>query len=195
MTSRRVVWRRSGELDGVEHCTLTLGRSGRLSLVGCVLGVDEGVPVRVDYVVETDSSGVTTSVLVEYLRGFEQRSLHLARDAPGAWTVDGAAAGWLHGCTDVDLGCSPATNALPIHRLRLDVGSSRDIRAAWVRFPELSVTGAAQTYLRLGEFAYRYSSGAFASELSVDEAGLVVSYDEWQRTGTALSADGDSTAV
>ncbi len=190
MTSRRVVWRRSGERDGVEHCTLTPERSGRLTLVGCVLGVEEGVPERVDYLVETDSSGMTAAVLVEYLRGFAQRSLHLVRDAAGQWTVNGAAAGWLDGCTDVDLGCSPATNTLPIHRLRLGIGSSRDIRAAWVRFPELSVTGTAQTYVRLGETVYRYSSGGFASELSVDEMGLVVSYDEWQRTGTALGPDG-----
>lgn len=188
MTTRRVAWRRSGEPDVHEHCTLTVRGAG-LSLVGCVLGADEGVPMRVEYRVETDSSGLTAAAHVEHLRGFEQRTLHLARDSAGQWTVDGAVAGRLEGCTDVDLGCSPATNTLPIRRLRLGVGASGTVQAAWVRFPELTVAKTTQTYERLGEFTYRYSSGAFDSELTVDDDGLVVVYDEWRRTGTAVGPE------
>lgn len=75
------------------------------------------------------------------------------------WRVDGVVDRTLRGCTDVDLCCSPSTNTLPIRRLRLAVGASKTIKAAWVRFPGLSVVSASQTYARIDEVSYRYSSG------------------------------------
>src|SRR6478736_8724021 len=147
MTTRRVAWRRSDEIETDEHCTMTL-RDGGLSLVGTVLGAEAGAPVRIEYRVFADSTGVTTAGHVRDLRGFETRTLALERDAKGNWTVDGRTARALKGCTDVDLGCSPATNTLPIRRLRLGIGKSKTIQAAWIQFPELTVVKAAQTYTR-----------------------------------------------
>lgn len=185
MTTRRVAWRRSDEVATDEHCTLTVRDSG-LSLVGTVLGADDGVPVRVEYRVLADGSGLTTAVHVRDLRGFEQRTLTLERDAKGNWTVDGTKVRALKGCTDVDLACSPSTNTLPIRRLRLGTGTTQTIKAAWVRFPELTVGKAAQAYTRLDEFTYRFSSDGFEADLVVDDDGLVASYADWQRTGVAL---------
>ncbi len=188
MTTRRVAWRRGDEVQADEHCTLTL-RDGGLSLVGTVLGAQGGVPVRVEYRVMASGAGLTTAVHVRDLRGFEARTIALARDAKGGWTVDGKAAPALRRCTDVDLGCSPSTNTLPIRRLRLGIGASHTIQAAWVRFPELTVAKAAQTYTRLDELTYRYASGDFEAELTVDDDGLVTAYAVWQRTGISMGQD------
>ena len=188
MTTKRVAWRRSDEIEADEHCTLTVRDSG-LSLVGTVLGAEGGLPVRVEYRILADAAGLTAAVNVRNQRGFEQRTLSLARDAKGNWTLDGAAARSLKGCTDVDLGCSPATNTLPIRRLRLAVGASRTIQAAWVRFPELVVEKTAQTYTRLDEFTYHYASGTFESDLTVDDDGLVTAYAEWRRTAVATGPE------
>jgi hypothetical protein len=188
MTTRRVAWRRSDEVETDEQCTLTL-RDGGLSLVGTVLGAEGGVPVRIEYRVLADGSGMTTAAHVRDLRGFEQRAMTLERDPKGAWRVDGAAVRALKSCTDVDLGCSPSTNTLPIRRLRLGIGASKTIQAAWLRFPELTVVRAAQTYTRLDEFTYRYASGTFEAELTVDDDGLVAAYAEWRRTGVAMGPD------
>jgi hypothetical protein len=185
MTARRVAWRRSDEIETDEHLTMTVRDAG-LSLVGTVLGAEAGAPLRVEYRVLTDGAGMTAAAHVRDLRGFEQRLLTLARTAKGAWTIDGTAARALKGCTDVDLGCSPSTNTLPIRRLRLAIGASATIQAAWVRFPELTVARAAQTYTRLDELTYRYESGTFSAELTVDDDGLVVSYAAWRRTGIAF---------
>ena len=84
------------------------------------------------------------------------------------------------------LGCSPSTNTLPIRRLRLAIGKAHTIQAAWIRFPELDVVKSAQTYTRLDEFTYRYASGDFAAELTVDDDGLVAAYADWRRTGVAM---------
>jgi hypothetical protein len=168
-----------------EHCTLTQRDSG-LSLVGTVLGSEGGVPVRIEYRVLADAEGLTSAAHVRDLRGFEQRTLVLERDAKGGWSVDGKTVRGLKGATDVDLGCSPSTNTLPIRRLRLGVGASKTIKAAWVRFPELTVVKADQKYTRLDEFTYRYASGDFEAELTVDDEGLVAAYAEWARTGVAI---------
>ena len=136
-----------------------------------------------------DGTGSTAAVHVRDLRGFAQRTLTLARNPKGAWTVDGVAAKALRGCHDVDLGCSPSTNTLPIRRLRLGVGGSKTIQAAWVRVPELTVEKSAQTYSRLDEFTYRYASGTFEAELIVDEDGVVAQYAAWERTGVASGPD------
>jgi hypothetical protein len=185
MTTRRVAWRRSDEVQTDEHCTLTQRDTG-LSLVGTVLGSEAGAPVRIEYRVLTDGDGLTTAAHVRDLRGFEQRTLTLERDAKGNWTVDGAKVRMLKGATDVDLGCSPSTNTLPIRRLRIGVGASKTIKAAWVRFPELTVVKADQTYTRVDEFTYRYASGDFEAELTVDDEDLVAAYADWTRTGVAI---------
>lgn len=188
MTTRRVAWRRTDEVLADEHCTLAV-RGGGLSLIGTVLGSEDGVPVRIEYRVLADGAGLTSAVHVRDLRGFEQRTLTLERSSKGAWTVAGAPAKGLKGCTDIDLGCSPSTNTLPIRRLPLAIGASATIQAAWVRFPELEVVKAAQTYTRLDEFTYRYASGDFSAELTVDDDGLVATYADWQRTAFAFGPE------
>ena len=185
MATRRVAWRRSDEVAADEHCTLTQRDSG-LSLVGTVLGSEGGIPVRIEYRVLADAEGLTSAAHVRDLRGFEQRTLVLERDAKGNWSVDGKVVRALKGATDVDLGCSPSTNTLPIRRLRLGIGATKTIKAAWVRFPELTVVKADQKYTRLDEFTYRYASGDFEAELTVDDEGLVAAYAEWVRTGVAI---------
>jgi len=188
MPTRRVTWRRTDGVPTDEHCTISTRDAG-LSLVGTVLGAEGGLPVRIEYRVLADGAGLTTAAHIRYYRGFAQRQLSLARDARGKWTVNGSPAPGLRGCTDVDLGCTPSTNTLPIRRLRLGIGRSQTVRAAWVRFPELAVERADQTYARLDEFTYRYTSGAFGAELVVDDEGVVARYGEWARTGVAAGPE------
>lgn len=189
MTTWRVAWRRTDELLADEHCTLTARDTG-LALVGTVLGAEDGVPVRIEYRVLTDGAGTTTAVHVRDLRGFAQRALTLERSSKGVWTIDGVTAKGLKGCSDVDLACSPSTNTLPIRRLRLGIGASKTIQAAWVRFPDLAVEKSAQTYTRVDEWTYRFASGDFEADLVVDDEGVVASYADWQRTALAIGPEG-----
>ena len=116
----------------------------------------------------TDAEGLTTEVHVTDLRGFRCRTATLARDAGGSWTIDGGQAQSLGGAPTSTLGCSPSTNALPIRRLALDVGQSRTVQVAWLRFPQLTVARTVQTYARLDTTRYRYASGDVEAELTVD---------------------------
>ena len=65
---------------------------------------------------------------------------------PVAWWVDGERAPHLDGCLEVDLEASAFTNALPVHRLGLDVGRRADAPAAYVR-ARRPPCGAARTEL------------------------------------------------
>jgi len=111
------------------------------------------------------------------------------RPVPAAMEIPAVA-----GCLDVDLAFTPATNLLPLRRLGLAIGESREMTAAWVRFPDLSIEPLAQRYTRLDERRVRYESrgGAFTAELEVDELGLVVSYPPlWERVAVGDSPEGE----
>jgi hypothetical protein len=52
---------------------------------------------------------------------------------------------------------------------------------AYLSVPRLTISRVRQRYRRL-ERGYRYESGRFAADLTVDDAGLVVDYPKlWRR--------------
>ena len=79
---------------------------------------------------------------------------------------------------DLDFDFSPATNTIPIRRLALSQGQGSEVRAAWLRFPSLTLEPLLHSFLRTGEGSYHYEAdrGAFASELQVSGAGFVLQY-------------------
>lgn len=78
----------------------------------------------------------------------------------------------------MDLEASCLTNALPVHRLALEVRQAADAPAAYVRVLDLSVERLEHHYTRLGDRdgaqRYHYQASAFESQcdLSYDRAGL-----------------------
>ena len=168
-TAREVMWRRVMDDLSFEHARVELGPLGAV-LSGTVLIAEKGSPLQVAYRIACDEGWGTRKVeLTQAFRG-EQHSLRLDHDGAGRWRLNGTDAPALAGCTDVDLGVSPSTNALPINRLRLAENTSAVIRAAWVRFPDLNVVPAEQSYARLGDSRYRYRSLASAFEAVIEAA-------------------------
>jgi uncharacterized protein len=185
-TSRVVVWRRL-DLPGQEWAQLR-DEPPHPSLAGSALLVHEGRPWRLDYAVRCDSRWRTQSASVSGWRGRERVLVELTVDGDGRWRLNGAECPAVAGCVDVDFAFSPSTNLLPIRRLSLGVGDAGDVRAAWFRFPGLTLEPLEQRYTRTGATSYRYESrgGTFTGELEVDEAGLVTRYaDVWEAVGAA----------
>ncbi|MGH7544558.1 MAG: putative glycolipid-binding domain-containing protein [Gemmatimonadota bacterium] len=179
---RSLLWQRV-DLPGLEHFRLWQTPEGA-QLEGTVVAALDGAPVEARYTVACSPAWETRSVRVEVSSGAGARSLELTVDAEGRWHVDGRRIDELDGCVDVDLAISPSTNTLPIRRLDLAVGETRDVTAAWIRFPELAVMRLPQRYTRVAERRYRYESGggSFVREIEVDELGLVVRYPGlWER--------------
>jgi hypothetical protein len=168
---------------GLEHCVFRQGDKG-LVLEGVVAGTRHGA-YGGHYFVRTDPDFRTREVRVEYVDG---PSLHVQSDGEGNWhdVVGIRTLPALVGCIDVDIGITPATNTLPIKRLKLKAQESRDIITAYVPLPD-QIDGdflpqrAEQRYTCLApDKRYRYEGlfRAFTAELEVDEAGLVLDYPD-----------------
>ena len=180
--SRTVIWRRVMDHKSFELATLSR-TSDLCRIAGLVLLTESDRPMRVEYTIDCNASWETRTVNVHQVLGEQIQKLVLRVEA-GAWYRADSRAPELDGCTDVDLVISPSTNVLPINRLNLRVGETREVQAAWVRFPECDVIAAPQSYERVEASLYRYRSlsSEFTALLKVDEAGLPIDYEGiWER--------------
>jgi uncharacterized protein len=138
------------------------------------------------YEISCDENWLTHRVQVEFKIGSDAKALSLNVESRGVWRSSGQDLPTIHGCDDVDLALTPATNTLPVRRLNLRVGGSESITAAWVKLPELTVQPLSQRYTRLGNDTYRYESNTgFSAQIMVDDLGLVTTYPGgWERIGS-----------
>lgn len=178
--TREVVWS-ALRWPGLEHVSISV-RNGELSAAGRGLAVLDGVPTHVAYSLRTDRTGATRFAEITVSGPFPTRTRTLHADGQGHWRDEAGPLPDVDGCLDVDISFTPCTNTMPIRRLALAVGEARDIDVAYLSVPQLTVTRSRQRYRRLDR-GYRYESGRFAADLTVDDAGLVLDYPNlWRRT-------------
>jgi uncharacterized protein len=170
-----ILWH-SERLASTERCHVPT--DGHPVIEGVVLLPLAGAPAQVTYAVHADSGWRTLTTVVLVDAPGATRELRLEADGDGRWLVDGKPRADLDGALDVDVGITPSTNTLPIRRLALSSGERETVRAAWVRFPELTVEPLDQAYERLADDRYRYTAGSFEAELIVDGEGIVGRYGE-----------------
>jgi uncharacterized protein len=184
-TRRWILWQ--GIITPSMERLIVGASNGGFELSGLILQAHEEIPHIVRYRIEVDAGWRTRTVEVELENG-GQRPLRLTADGHGDWSRAGQPLGTLAGCIDVDLEWSPSTNILPIRRLGLAPGETKQLAAAWVRFPSLEVQRLEQSYERLDENRYRYRSGRFTADLVVDGDGIVLKYGlNWK--AVALSGE------
>ena len=168
--------------SGLERCELEESADA-VRLSGTTLLATEAGPVEIQYSVALDHGWRTTTVGVHVRGPGDDRSVALCTDGSGTWTVGEEVVAELQGATDVDFAWTPATNTTPIRRLRLDQGASAAISVVHVPYPDRQVSLRSQTYERLGPRRYRYTSGDFQADLTVDDHGLVRNYPgQWTAT-------------
>jgi hypothetical protein len=171
-----ILWRR---LDRAGHDAARLTeRSPGPVLEGAAVFAEAGQPCRLDYRVACDATWRTVSASINGWLGERAIAIHLAVDLHRRWLLNGAPCAEVEGCDDVDLSFSPATNLLPLRRLRMNVGGRAAVRAAWLRFPECRLEPLDQVYERIDDSTYQYESdgGAFVTTLQVDATGFVTQY-------------------
>ena len=177
MTDRdTILWQRL-DVPGHETAVLCPDPDG-WQLSGVAVFAATQHPCRLEYEIACDARWFTRRCSVNGYIGATPVNLDVVRSRSGEWTVGGTPSSTLHACDDVDLEFSPATNLLPIRRLGLAVGASATVRAAWIRFPNLTIEVLEQVYTRLSTERYLYESagGAFRRELMVDTMGFVSEY-------------------
>jgi hypothetical protein len=165
-------WRFVDAVDGFE-----VMYAERRRLRGHTSAVEDGHAYAVGYEITLDDSWRTREVRVSSDTVAGSHSTVLRSDGEGRWSVDDVPAPHLDGLVDVDLEASACTNTLPIHRLDLPAGVDTVASAAYVAALDLSVRRLDQTYRRLDDHRFDYSSeGDFHAVLTFDASGLVVDY-------------------
>lgn len=173
--NRTILWRRF-DVPGHEFASVREGNESCL-LRGTAVFAHEGEPCWLEYAVICDRDWTTKSARVDGFVGNRPVAVKLSVHADGTWELNGSHCARVDGCIDVDLNFSPSTNLLPVRRLGLGVGDEASTRAAWLRFPQFTLEPLDQTYSRLAENTYRYSSASgFSAELEVDDAGFTTRY-------------------
>ena len=193
---REVMWRRVKDDLSFEQARLVKTETGP-KIAGRVLIAQNESPLQVSYRVACDPSWQTWAVEIRQTWRGVCRTVSLERDGDGRWQRDGREEPSLMGCTDVDLGISPSTNALPVNRLHLPIDGSSEIKAAWIRFPELEIAPVDQLYLRLAEARYQYRNLAsgFTAVIDVDADGLPIDYaDVWRMIAKGEAAPESASA-
>ncbi len=174
-------WRHRGSRDGFEAVFLQSGPDGR-RFEGATSAVEDWEAWNVAYTIDVDASWATRSARVVGRSTSGRREVRLETTDAGDWLVDGEQAPQLRGCLDIDLESSSFTNALPVHRLGLEVGQGANAPAVYVRALDLAVERLEQRYLRIADEdsieCYDYSAPQFsyAARLTYDAAGLLLNY-------------------
>ncbi|HSJ44114.1 MAG TPA: putative glycolipid-binding domain-containing protein [Euzebyales bacterium] len=174
-------WRHQDAREGFEAAFFHSEPDGH-RVEGHTTAIEDSVVWSVRYTIALDRAWGTRRAHVVGLDAAGTRQLDLLNDGAGHWRVNGQPAPHLDGCIDVDLESSALTNALPVHRLALEVGDAADAPAAYVRAPDLGVERLDQHYLRTPDeagrqcFAYEAPRFSFNCRLVYDEAGLVLHY-------------------
>jgi hypothetical protein len=185
---QRLVWIPEDE-PGIEDVRITRRASG-VQFSSMLIRMWEGQPLRAVYELVCDSQWHVRELQMSVdSEAAGKHMIRLVADGVGGWQDGtGQPLADLQGCVDVDIMLTPLTNTLPIRRLALAPGESREISVVYVAAPDLDVRPFRQRYTRLddadGRQRYRYESLAsgFTAELPVDDDGFVVEYPGvWRR--------------
>lgn len=177
MTTRdpMILWRRL-DLPGHDCCRIW-DQDGRRGLDGVAVWMDSAGPAHLAYLVACDDAWITRSVRVQGRVGGRELTLSIHRGETGIWNISGEALPDLHGLQDIDLGFTPATNTLPIRRLRQQGQTEADLAAVWLDPSDWTLKRLPQRY-RKTKAGWDYASPLhkFQAELRVDSDGFVTNY-------------------
>jgi len=177
---------RSLRWPGTEHVRVSEAEDG-WHLEGWAVHVMDGTPSRAHYRLGCDRHWSARSLVITLAGAHPPARRELYGDGAGGWKdARGQVLADLDGARDIDISSTPATNTLPVRRLRLQPGDECRLKVVYIRLPVLTVSVVEQTYrctsVSFGQSRYRYSSGSFSTEFQVDDHGLVADYPGvWER--------------
>jgi hypothetical protein len=175
------IWRALGR-EGDDTCRLARVAQGWL-LIGHARFRDDLGYAALDYTVRCDDNWHTISADVAGLHGDLEVRVRIEHGSEG-WILNGAVQPDVDAADDVDLSFTPATNLMPLRRLRASGRREIRLRAAWLRYPQAALLPLDQTYgvqKEGGKFSYASSQTGNPITLEVDETGFVTLYPGlWQ---------------
>jgi hypothetical protein len=176
-----LVWK-STYVNTVEFTTIKF--TDNIEVNGQITGQGLGKLLNVSYKLNINKKWEIQSVKIN-LQSDSSFSIYLHKNKEKQWTNEkGEVISKLNNCTDIDITLTPFTNTLPINRLKLAVGESKEIEVVYFDLPTQNFNPSKQRYTNLGNGVYKYESLAsgFTANLKVDSDGLVLDYPGiWHR--------------
>jgi hypothetical protein len=176
-----IVWK-STYVNTTEFTTIKF--NDNIEVNGQITGQGLGKLLNVNYQLDINKQWEIQSVKIDLQSDFSF-SIYLHKNKEKQWTNEkGEIISRLNNCTDIDITLTPFTNTLPINRLNLAIGESKEIEVVYFDLPTQNFNPSKQRYTNLGNGIYKYESLAsgFTANLKVDSEGIVLNYPGiWHR--------------
>ncbi len=165
------------EYYSLENCLVDDTVDG-LKACSSIVGYYNDKIYRVEYTVETNKLCETTFVEIKCQHNNIIQHYKFYGDGKGNWTDKGKPLDDFTGCIDVDIPLTPFTNTLPIKRLILPEGETKEINVIYFDLLDESIKAVRQRYTHLANNAYQYQNvpNDFEATIQVDDSGYVVDY-------------------
>lgn len=180
--SMDVMWKTFNGV-GLEHLLL-LKNHENIKVNSVILAMRDNMPVRILYNIYCDLDWKVKKFDIQIFCD-KHKNIILQSDGNGIWTTDSnELVEDLKGCIDIDISITPFTNTIPIRRLLLKVGESKEIKVVYVDIYNYSLTPVKQRYTcldsNLNGYKYRYENlnNGFTAEFFVDKEGVVIDYPD-----------------
>lgn len=163
-------------VPGTDRCRLVQEDDGWM-LVGHARFSDAGDWVALDYVVRCDAAWHTLSADVTGVHGDQEVAFRIRRESDD-WTLNDTPQPDVQGARDLDLSFTPATNLMPLRRLK---DAPLRLTAAWLAYPDAAYAEAAlcplvQRYRPVGDGRVMYLSDRSEALMTVHPTGFVTDY-------------------
>jgi hypothetical protein len=182
-----IIWT-GREYYSLENCIVTINNDSTL-VHSAIVGRYHEKMYDVNYRIVANPHWQTTSLEINFHINGSESSIRLVGDGHGNWKLNGEQSVRFNGCIDVDIPLTPFTNTLPIRRLRLAPGQSREIRVLYCDLLENDIRPVRQKYVCISDRMYHYENipNDFEADIEVDDAGIVVDYPLlFERTAAIL---------
>lgn len=173
--NKHITWI-GGEHLSIEKCHI-IEKEQSFHSRGELVGNKNNQVYGLDYQIVVDEQWKTRFFSINSSQGNKSYSVH-AHKINNLWVIDDVEYPEFNECLDVNIATTPYTNTLPINRLKLEIGESKEINVLYINPLEERITLVMQRYKRLSDFTYFYENlwNDFKATIIVDEDGIVQEY-------------------
>lgn len=174
-TDKIIVWK-STYVNTTEFTTIRV--NDHIEVNGQITGQGLRKFLNINYQLVMNKNWEIQAVKINFISD-NSFTISLCKNDNNQWVNEkGEILSQLNNCIDIDITLTPFTNTLPINRLNLAVGESKEIEVVYFELPTNHFSPSKQRYTNLGNGIYKYESLAsgFTANLLVDTDGLVLNY-------------------
>lgn len=130
-----------------------------------------------EYKIQMDKDWIVQDFLIESEVNTIKR-IFTGKRIQDQWEINNVINPEFHNLKFIDISLTPFTNTLPINNLKLSENNSQKIDVLYIDVLNHHIRPVQQQYTRtsVNQYLYENIENDFKAEISIDEAGLVITY-------------------